>query len=97
MAITKLQKTMKAEEMQAILNRNPRLMKLHQEIQAQNAKIDAMINRIAVALEKGDEKAAFSEFPAGKQMFALLQNEKPAAVKTEARKTIASKIKPFNS
>lgn len=82
---------------QAYVNSNPRLLALQKEIQAQNAKIDAMINRITAALEKGDVKAAFSELPAGKQMFTLLQNEKPAALKTEARKTIASKIKPFNS
>jgi len=95
MALTTLQKTLKAAEFQAILNRNPRLLALHNEISAQNAKIDAMIDRISAHLEKGDEKAAFSELPGGKELFAI--EAKPVAPKTEARKTIASKIKPFNS
>lgn len=97
MAIAKLQNTITKEQMQNYINANPRLLKLQQEIQAQNAKIDAMIDRITVALDKGDEATAFNEFPGGKQMLAVLNQEQPVAPKTEARKTIASKIRPFNS
>lgn len=94
MGLTTLQKTLKATEFQAILDNNPRLKKFHQEIQAQNAKIDAMIGRITNALEKGDDTAAFSEFPMGDKILEFSKTETP---KSEIRQSIASKIRPFNS
>lgn len=91
MALTTLQKTLKAAEFQAILNRNPRLKKFHQEIQEQNAKIDNLINKISTHLLNDDVAKADQEI----SQFAQ-DNLKPMqSTKSPVRAAIASKITPF--